>query len=173
MDSAIISSFELLVKPIAPPDAPINRRAIQAYFLFISNLNDASEPTVMLSLKFTSNGMPLVTDKLVTIFDAGLGNNFGTLNPDGTTEDYLLPSGYTGLFLLQPKNLASDAPDLEIRGVAEISLLPGSEANSANLLLTPQQRGTFLPVQPDTADFDQQAYTLPTPDGKYRFELSK
>ncbi|MCG6136508.1 MAG: hypothetical protein MET45_18000 [Nostoc sp. LLA-1] len=173
MTSTIISSFELLVKPIAPPSAPINRRAIQAYFLLISNLNDASEPTVTLSLKFTANGMPLATDKLVTVFDFGFGNNFGTLNPDGTTEDYSLPSGFTGLFLLQPKNLDMNAPDLEIRGVAEILLLPTSEADSAKLLLSPQQRGTFLPVKPETTDFDQQAYTLPTPDGKYLFELSK
>ncbi|GAB4132537.1 MAG: hypothetical protein Fur0046_02450 [Cyanobacteria bacterium J069] len=172
MDSAIISSFELLFKPIAPASAPINRRVVQAYFLLVSNLTEASAGDVTFALKFTVNNTPLVSDKLITIFDVGVGNNFGNLSA-GMSEDYVIPSGYTGLFILQPKDLDPAAPDVEIRGVAEITLLPTSEANSAKLLLTPQQRGTFLPVDPAVPDFDQQAYTLPTPNGSYLFELSK
>ncbi|GAB4382107.1 MAG: hypothetical protein Kow00121_41840 [Elainellaceae cyanobacterium] len=173
VNSAIVSSFELLFKPIAPASAPVNRKAIQAYFLLISNLNDASEPDVAISLKFKANGMPLMSDKLLTIFDIGVGNNFGTLDTNGMTEDYVLPSGYTGLFILQPKDLSPMAPDVEIRGVAEITLLSTSEAASAKLLLTPQHRGTFLPSDAMVPDLDQQSYGLPTPDGKYLFELTK
>lgn len=173
MNSALISSFELLVKPIAPPSAPVNRKVIQAYFLMISNLTDASAGDVTFALKFTVNGTPLMSDKLVTIFDGGLGNNFGTLNNAGTTEDYTIPAGYTGLFILQPRDVSPAAPNLEIRGVAEIMLLPTSEASPAQLMLSPQQRGTFLSADSTITDLDQQSYSLPTPDGKHVFELTK
>lgn len=172
MNSALISSFELLFKPIAPASAPVNRKAIQAYFLMISNLNDAKAGDVTFCLKFTVNGTPLMSNKLVTIFDVGIGNNFGTLN-EGVTEDYTIPAGYTGLFILQPRDLSPTAPDLEMRGFTEIMLLPTSEASTAKLLLTPQQRGTFLSADSTITDLDQQSYGLPTPDGNYLFELTK
>jgi hypothetical protein len=172
MNSALVSSFELLFKEIAPPSSAINRKAIQAYFLMISNLTDAAAGDVTFALKFTAGGAPLSSSKLVTAFDAGLGNNFGSLT-DGMTEDYTIPAGYSGLFLLQPRDLSPMGPEVEIRGTVEIILLPFSEANTAKLMLTPQQRGTFLSADPAIADLDQQSYGLPTPDGKYIFELNK
>lgn len=173
MNSQLISSFELLFKSLAPIGAPINRKAIQAYFLSISNLNDASAPEVAVALKFQANGMPLTSSKLITAFDAGLGDNFGTLDANGMSEDLVIPSGYTGLFILQPKDLSPTAPEVEIRGVVEIVLLDTSAADSAKLLLTPQHRGTFLSADPTVQDLDQQSYGLPTPTGQYLFELHK
>ncbi len=173
MNSALVSSFELLVKPITPEGSPVNRKAIQAYFLIISNLTDVSAGNVTFSLKFIAGGNPLSSNKIITIFDAGLGNNFGSLNSDGMTEDYTLPAGFSGLFILQPADISSTAPDLEMRGFAEIMLLSSSEASNAKLLLSPQQRGTFLSADATVVDLDQQSYGLPTPDGKNLFELTK
>ena len=92
----LLSSFELLVKPIASamPLLPGGDRTIvQAYLLLLSNLNPISEPEVALRLKFTVGGMPLNSRKLLTIFDPGTGNQFDTLDVNGKTGDLVLPSG--------------------------------------------------------------------------------
>jgi hypothetical protein len=174
-----LSSFELLVKPIAPAPpfaAAPSRTVVQAYFLLISNLNTAG-PEVALTLKFTASGMPLTSGKLITITDTGAGNVFGTLNPNGTADDVVLLPGYSGLFLLQPdlRNpdvLPADPKDanIEIRGYVEIDISTNSSTNAARLLVTPQVRGTFLSTEAPP-DFDQQAYCLPTATGASLIEF--
>ncbi len=170
----LLSSFELLVKPIAPsiPSLPgVDRTVVQAYFLLISNLNPNSEPEASLRLKFTVSGMPLNSSKLVTIFDAGAGNQFDTLDMDGKTGDLVLPAGFTGQFLLQPDLRKPDVlpppptkPDIEIRGYVEAEISPNSATSNVKLLVTPQQRGTFLSSSLPP-DYDQEAYSLPTATG--------
>jgi hypothetical protein len=171
-----VSSFELLVKPIAPPpfSPTISRRVVQAYFLSISNLNPIGEADVALSVQFT--GTPeLNNDELIAITDMGSGNIFSDLVPDTVTnkpsQAITLASGTTALFVLQP-DLTKSAPNrasletasLEVRGYVEITLSPFSANDKVELLVTPQIRGTFLPanVSEPNPDFDQQAYALPT-----------
>ncbi|MFN6568665.1 hypothetical protein [Dendronalium sp. ChiSLP03b] len=181
MVAQVVSSFEILVKPIAPSPpfaAAPSRTVVQAYFLLISNLNTQG-PEVALSLKFVSGGTGLSSDKLITLLDTGVGNNFGKLGTDGKADDdIVLPSGFTGLFILQPDLRKPDVlppppavPDLEIRGYVEIDISPNSSTSKANLLVTPQIRGTFLSdsVPPD---FDQQSYCLPTPTGGALIEFN-
>lgn len=174
MAAQVVSAFELLVKPIAPAPpfagAP-SRTVVQAYFLLISNLN-TSGSEVALSLKFIAGGMGLSSDKLITLVDTGAGNNFGKLASDGKTDDdIVLPSGFTGLFILQPDLRKPDVlppaptvPDVEIRGYVEIDISPNSSTSQAKLLVTPQIRGTFLSNEAPP-DFDQQSYGLPTASG--------
>lgn len=181
MVAQVVSNFELLVKPIAPSppfaSAP-SRTVIQAYFLLISNLNTAG-PEVALSLRFISGGMGLSSDKLITLLDTGAGNNFGKLGPDGKSDDdIVLPSGFTGLFLLQPDLRKPDVlppspgvPDLEIRGYVEIDISPNSSTSEAKLLVAPQIRGTFL-SDSMPPDFDQQSYGLPTANGSGLIEFT-
>ncbi len=171
-----VSSFELLVKPIAPPpfDPAVARRAVQAYFLTLSNLNPVGDADVALSVQFTATP-GLNNNELVAIVDMGAGNIFSDLVPDPVTgkpsQPLTLPSGMTALVLLQP-DLSKAAPNpaslavanLEVRGYVELSLSPFSANKTAEILVTPQIRGTFIPVDPASAsaDFDQQSYTLPT-----------
>jgi hypothetical protein len=180
-----VSAFELLVKPIAPPpfDPAVARRAVQAYFLTISNLNPVGVGDVALSVQFTATP-GLNNDELVAITDLGAGNIFSDLVPDPVTgkpsQQLTLPSGVTALVLLQPDlskappNRASLAvADLEVRGYVELAVSPFSANPTAEILVTPQIRGTFIPAAPafPFADFDQQSYTLPTasPGGILKF----
>ncbi|MDX2215094.1 MAG: hypothetical protein SFY66_17540 [Oculatellaceae cyanobacterium bins.114] len=172
----IISSFELLVKPIAPGafDPKVSRRVVQAYFLQISNINAANEADAAFSIQF--NATPeLNNDELIAIADVGEGNIFSDLVADPVTgkpsQQLTLPSGKTALFILQP-DISKPAPnraslqvaDLEVRGYVEITLSPYSPNKTVELLVTPQTRGTFLPgdLSIDNPDFDQQSYPLPT-----------
>ncbi|MBE9177692.1 hypothetical protein IQ268_03745 [Oculatella sp. LEGE 06141] len=176
-----ISSFELLVKPIAPKPFPSNvsRRVVQAYFLSISNLDSAED--VVLSLQFT--GTPTVTtDNTFTIFDSGSSNMFGELAPDSVTgkpsQILTLAKGQTGLFVLQPdlsKPGILDEANLEVRGYVELFISPLSPSDSAELLISPQIRGTFLPsdLTDPNPDFDQQAYSLPTANGTALIKLER
>ncbi|MGF1497240.1 MAG: hypothetical protein ACFB8W_10505 [Elainellaceae cyanobacterium] len=171
----IVSSFELLVKPIAPApfDPNVSRRVVQAYFLQISNLNSPESADVALSLQFIATPV-LNNAELIAITDNGSGNVFSDLVPDPMTgipsQQLTLASGTTTLFVLQPDitqmapNKASLATaDLEVRGYVQLELSRFSPSGSAELLVTPQIRGTFLPanLNDPNPDFDQQAYTLP------------
>jgi hypothetical protein len=95
-------------------------------------------------------------------------------SPTSFTYIITVPAGDTGLFILQP---AVNQPQVvtnantEIRGYVTVSLANPFGSNSHTLLLTPQQRGTFLPkgftVPPTppllaSGDYDQLAYGLPT-----------
>lgn len=172
----IISSFELLVKPIAPGPFPasVSRRVIQAYFLQISNINAPDVADAALSIQFTSTP-GLNNDELIAITDVGDGNIFSDLVADPVTgkpsQQLTLPSGRTALVLLQPDvsktapNRASlEVADLEVRGYVEITLSPFSANKNVELLVTPQTRGTFVPsdLAAPNPDFDQQSYPLPT-----------
>jgi len=174
----LLSSFELLVKPIAPRSAALPggpaRRVVQAYFLSISNVNPLGQPDAAISVQFTATP-ELNNDELVAITDIGVGDVFSDLVPDSTTgkpsQQITLPSGKTALFLLQPDisrpapNKANlDVANLEVRGYVELFLSPFSANPSVELLVTPQIRGTFLPadLSAPNPDFDQQSYVLPT-----------
>ncbi|MEL6604504.1 MAG: hypothetical protein AAFP20_14905 [Cyanobacteria bacterium J06614_10] len=174
-----ISTFELLVQPIAPKpfDTNVSRRVIQAYFLTIANLDAPGADDIVLSLQFTPT-TELKTDETFIITDTGSGNMFGELSPNDDTSkpsvNITLSAGKTALVVLQPDiskaapNPASlDVAKYEVRGYVEVFLSNFSPNPAANILVSPQVRGTFVPndlgaVNPD---FDQQAYSLPTPNG--------
>lgn len=174
-----ISTFELLVQPIAPKpfSSAVSRRVIQAYFLTIANIDAPGSDDVVISLQFTATP-GLNNDEIFTIVDTGLGNVFGDLSIDDTTgkpsQQLTIPAGKSALFVLQPDisksapNPASlDVANLEVRGYVDILLSPLSPNPAANLLVSPQIRGTFVPndLATPNPDFDQQAYSLPTPSG--------
>ncbi len=189
----LVSTFELLVKPIAPsqpniPDA-VARTVVQGYFLTVANPNDFN---VDLKLQFTATTPGLNIADTVTILDVTNvnGNEFGEIkpvfnNPKKFTYDFKLPAFDTALVTLLPDlkapgflqdNNQDGKKDrtLEIRGYVEISLLsPFSLTEGVKVLLTPEHRGTFLPNNSNAAvtDFDQLAYALPTATGSSLFTV--
>jgi hypothetical protein len=167
----LISSFELLLKPQFPKDAPIpttqgvpdikqlSRTVIQAYFLTISNVN-TFDVTVSLefTIKFPTDTVPEVPKSFKDLIDALdiTGKNlFNTqLVPeivpgsDKARLTFTIPSNTTSLLVLQPDfiskpQLLNDA-NFEARGYAEISVISLSGSETATLLVTPQLRGTFF-----------------------------
>ncbi len=180
--STVVSTFELLVKPLVQPAADIlgaGRTIIQGYFLTISNLN-SSNP-VRLRVNFTAQSPNLNSQPLLAFFDVGGSNSPlipGFSNATNQTYFISLPPRDTGLFLLQPnvtdRNVVA-AADTEIRGFVTLSLANLFGSNSFDLLLTPQQRGTFLPQNfpTDNVDFDQLAYALPTATGGSKVTLTQ
>lgn len=186
-----ISTFELLVKRIAPPPAPQNvaRRVVQGYFLTITNLefkpltfrirfnistpNPAGDPGRSLfgnvSLVYDIAGantiIPLSGGANSTIF----GGTF-TLPARQTASLELLPN--INLF-------ASQNPGFEVRGFATLSLprIKGQPQSTTpvKVLLNPEQRGTFLPNDfpgGTAGDFDQIAYPLTVASGKALNEIA-
>jgi hypothetical protein len=185
--STAVSTFELLVKPLVQPAADIlgaGRTIIQGYFLTISNLNTTN--AVTLRVNFRAQSPNINSAPLLAFFD--VNNVNAPLVPvpsTPTTQTYTItiPAGDTGLFLLQP-NVALPAvvaaANTEIRGFVTLSLAAPFGNNSFNLLITPQQRGTFLPKgftvpppPPVNPDFDQLAYGLPTATGGAQVTLSQ
>jgi hypothetical protein len=176
----LVSTFELLVKPIAPAGSGpsvVARRVIQGYFLTVAN---TSNSPVRLRLRFTATTPGLNIADTVTISDVIGENNFGEISPVNEKRSiYFLniPANDTAVVSLLPDVTKPDiiaAKALEIRGYVEIFL--ASPANkSVDLLVTPEHRGTFLPedINAATADFDQLAYALPTANGGSLFTLSK
>lgn len=179
--STVVSSFELLVKPLVQPSADIlgaGRTIIQGYFLTISNLNTTTP--VQLRLNFTAKSPDLNTQPLLAFFDI-LGANTPltpTSSPTSQTYSITIGAGDTGLFLFQPDvtnpTVVSSA-NTELRGYVTLSLAAPFGSNSFDLLLTPQQRGTFLPKDfpNNKSDFDQLAYGLPTATGGARVTLAQ
>ncbi|MBD2493224.1 hypothetical protein [Nostoc sp. FACHB-280] len=181
----LVSTFELLVNPIAPTDnlgnlppdvvqklGKVARRVVQGYFLTIANTTDAP---ARLRLEFTATTPELNLADTVTIRDV-LGNNeFSELipvpgNPKRFTFNVGIPANDTALITLLPDlqnvDLFTGAKNLEIRGYVSISR--ATIAGPAyELLVTPEHRGTFLPKNIDDSvpDFDQIAYALPTASG--------
>ncbi|MFP4102989.1 MAG: hypothetical protein ACLFWZ_20730, partial [Coleofasciculus sp.] len=104
--STVVSTFELLVKPLVQPAADIlgaGRTIIQGYFLTISNLN--SNSPVRLRVNFTAQSPNLNSQPLLAFFDvAGFNNQLNPVSQTPTTQTYLISIGPrdTGLFLLQP-----------------------------------------------------------------------
>lgn len=180
--STVVSTFELLVKPLVQPTADIlgaGRTIIQGYFLTISNLN--SSVPVKLRVNFTAQSPNLNSQPLLAFFDvAGLNSPLNPISQTPTTKTYLISIGPrdTGLFLLQPdvtNQQVVNQANTEIRGFVTLSLANLFGSSSVDLLLTPQQRGTFLPnnFPENKADFDQLAYALPTATGGSKVTLTQ
>jgi hypothetical protein len=171
-----ISTYELLLKPIAPGGSPAARNVVQGYFLTISNLNSYN---VVVELVFTASSPSLNLSEVAIIKDVFNVDQIGTLTPiNSTTVKYsynlFIPAQDTALVTLLPV-IPQNAPLplIEVRGYVEISVLSPSTAGPVQLLLTPEHRGTFLPKDQTspTADFDQLAYALPTSNGGSLFKL--
>ncbi|MBD2092701.1 hypothetical protein H6F67_22885 [Microcoleus sp. FACHB-1515] len=175
-----ISTFELLVKPIAPrilgnpAITAVARRVVQGYFLTISNL-DSKDLTFRLEF-VQSNPNPVDPDRSLLnnadlIFDIAGANNPITLTALPANRfrgSFRLPAGQTAsvqlLPRLTPPLLAAAEPDLEVRGYVSLTLPalrrptppfslftePQSDA-PVKVLLNPEVRGTFLPNNFPTA----------------------
>ena len=177
----LVSTFELLVKPIAPAGAgpaPVARTVVQGYFLTIANTNNSP---VRVRLQFTATTPGLTINDTVTISDVvGNNNEFGEIAPVNDKRSLYfvnIPANDTALVTLLPdvsKPEILAAKSLEIRGYVEVFLAAPAQ-KSIDLLLTPEHRGTFLPddITITTPDFDQLAYALPTANGGSLFTLTK
>lgn len=196
-----LSTFELLVKPIAPrlpvatpgsaAVAAVARRAVQGYFLTISNL-EAKDLTFRLEFVI-SKPNPVNPDR--TLFNnanllidiAGLNATIPLSGGAFATRfsgSFRLPAGQTASVellpdLLKPGLLANPDPKLEVRGYVRLtlpalfkSISEGFVAQSAapvKVLVNPEIRGTFLPNNYPTTltgDFDQINYALAIASGK-------
>lgn len=179
---AIISNFELLIKPIAPPDGPgaeVARVVIQGYFLEVSNL----EPRDLKLIFRTRTSTRDSTDSPNTEFTATNNNLVYDITQDNDFEStmvavgdlianrqrghyiscLLLPAGQTASIGLLP-DVAGVLPfgaDLAIRGYTElllssnidnISPLNFSSPTSARVLVSPEHRSTFLDPQFNPVD---------------------
>lgn len=188
---AIISTFELLVKPQLPkedklpPGLPVQlinkveqlrRNAIQGYFLTLSNLSNRD---LLLSLVFTVSNSANI-EKAVSFLDTSSSDDsLGSLTPTMAGNKFgfsplNLTSGDTALFLLQPNFLTFPEllvdTDFEVRGYVEIFLssLSGRPRN-VQLQVTPEHRGTFYRFEEEDpsviSGLDQYAYSLPIQNG--------
>ncbi|GGA09319.1 DUF4795 domain-containing protein [Okeania sp. KiyG1] len=172
----LVSTFELLLKPITPTTGNIpnsDRQVLQGYFLTIANPNNTS---LRLRLQFTATTPNLNLADTITIRDVSGTNVFGDLTPTPDPRKFTLDVGIaahdTGLVILQPDitTLNPQVDTVEIRGFVEIFLrFPNDKIN---VLLTPEHRGTFTSENiPIASDFDQLVYALPTATGSSLFEL--
>lgn len=187
-----ISTFELLVKRIAPPpaDPSIARRVVQGYFLTISNLED-EDYTYRLDFHI-STPSPADPDRTlagnaVVLYDIAGANTSLPLFPSGEdtfSTTFLLPAKQTASLQLlpdlTPALLGQANPDLEVRGFVRLRLpalfdglpLPLFEPQSdapVRVLLNPEIRGTFLPngLPPaDSNEVDQINYPLELASGQ-------
>lgn len=169
-----VSTYELLVKPILnSPSAP-NRTVIQGYFLTISNPGFSN---LQIRLTFKARTPDFNSSQIVAFWDVDGTNNelIPTFSlPCVRTYTFDLPALDTGLFLLLPDVRQSRVitnRNTEIRGYVRLSIASasGGSSNMRTLLLSAQQRGTFLPQgsinPPNVGDFDQLAYDLPLATG--------
>lgn len=172
----LVSTFELLLKPITPTAGNIpnsDRQVLQGYFLTIANPNNTS---LRLRLQFTATTPNLNLADTITIRDVSGTNVFGNLTPTPDPRKFTLDVGIaahdTGLVILQPDitTLNPQVDTVEIRGFVEVFLrFPNDKIN---VLLTPEHRGTFVSENiPIVSDFDQLVYALPTATGSSLFEL--
>ena len=186
-----VSTFELLVKRIAPPptDPTVARRVVQGYFLTIANLED-QDYTYRLDFHISTPNPPdpdrTLAGNAVVLFDIAGANNPLPLFPSGPdtfSTTFLLPAKQTASLQLlpdlTPALLTQANPDLEVRGFVRLRLpalfdglpLPLFEPQSetpVQVLLNPEIRGTFLPngFPPGGGDFDQINYPLELASGR-------
>lgn len=168
-----VSTFELLIRPIAPRDSTneaVARRVVQGYFLTVSNLEDIRLRYTIEFFDSTPNppspnreleADPTSTRNIVTPRNFRLINDVAGGNPPLSDIRRGTEGQITGDFVLDPKQtvsvqllpdvsiLMSDNPELEIRGYVNLRL-PGdlfaAQNNSpVKVLLQPEIRGTFLP----------------------------
>ncbi|MGB6300108.1 MAG: hypothetical protein WBF90_28605 [Rivularia sp. (in: cyanobacteria)] len=169
-----VSTYELLVKPIINSSSSPNRTVIQGYFLTISNPGFSN---LQIRLTFKARTPDFNSSPIVAFWDVDGTNN--ALIPTSSfpcvrTYTFDLPALDTGLFLLLPDVTQSSVianRNTEIRGYVRLSIASasGGSSNMRTLLLSAQQRGTFLPQgsinPPNVGDFDQLAYDLPLATG--------
>lgn len=178
VSSTFVSNYELLVKPIIDAPAAPNRTVIQGYFLTLSNPSTNGFTTLTIDLNFSGNipfAFPGQTPRVLGFFDSnGTNTVISQTNPIGTYR-ITLGSRDTALFLLQPNILIDgviEERDIEIRGLVRMTLVsaetflgPAPDPSVFSIVLSAQQRGTFLPqgntVPPSIGDYDQLAYDLP------------
>ncbi len=171
---ALVSTFEVLVKPQLPPvgiGATLSRNVIQGYFLTIANVNFFPVTiSIVFTLRFPVDGgslpvPPISFDDFLSIVDIKGENIFppsidgqGKLIPEIVPQNnkarvtFTLPENGTGLLLLQANILKDgllNTADFEARGYVEIFLSSLSGSDTATLLVTPEHRGTFF--RPETA----------------------
>lgn len=181
----LLSTFELLVKPIAPTDnlgglpeeiaqklEKIARRVVQGYFLTIANTTN-SAASLVLEFVATTPNLNLV-DTVVFRDILGINDPSDLIQAPGDpkkfTSTITVPAHDTALFTLLPDlqnlDLFTGTKSLEIRGYVKLSRRLSFGSNY-ELLVTPEHRGTFLPNNLDDSilDFDQIAYTLPLASG--------
>lgn len=181
---ALISTFEVLLKPQLPADLPapfndvknLSRNILQGYFLTIANINSFD---LVLSLVFTTRLPAGVTlDEIITFADTSGINAGGSLVPSGFGNKYrfsplFLPADATALFILQPSPTddALTNLDIEARGFVEVQLssLAGPPPAGAKIQVTAEQRGTFFAdataLKIADRQLDQIAYGLTVQNG--------
>jgi len=192
-----ISTFELLVKRIAPPPAPANvaRRVVQGYFLTISNL-EAKDLTFRITFNISK---PNPADPDRTLFnnvgtpEGGFNNLLydiagenkviplsGNANSTIFGASFVLPARQTASLQLLPKTdlFVQANPDFEVRGFVSLRLprIKGAAQSDkpVKVLINPEIRGTFLPNGfPGGAieDLDQINYPLAIASGKALNEI--
>ncbi|WP_339461027.1 hypothetical protein [Nodularia spumigena] len=171
-----VSNYELLVKPIVDSGASPNRTVIQGYFLTISN---PSLSNLEIQLTFKARTPDFNSSPLLAFWDVDDTNDSLVALPASPacvrSYTFNLPALDTGLFLLQPDITQPgviSSRNTEIRGYVRLRIVSASQVGTENtrtLLLSAQQRGTFLPqgdlIPPAIGDFDQLAYSLPLATG--------
>ncbi|NET45724.1 hypothetical protein [Okeania sp. SIO2B3] len=172
----LVSTFELLLKPITPKAGNIpnsDRQVLQGYFLTIANPNNT---ILWLQVQFTATTPNLNVDDTITVIDAGGNNIFGDLTRSRDRRKFSLdvgiPAQDTALVILQPDitTLKPGVDTVEIRGFVEI--FARNLFQKINVLVTPEHRGTFVSENtPKASDFDQLVYALPTANGGSLFQL--
>jgi hypothetical protein len=191
---AVVSTFELLVKPQLPKEtiskipkeiadqlAPLTRNLVQGYFLTIANL----ESTIIeVSLVFTVKTPEIDPSKVITLLDTSgqniVGRVFQKPGDDVAKTRFTIPiaGNDTVLFILQPNITDTEllkAANFELRGYAEIFLSSVSTPKTAQILVTPEHRGTFFGglTGDGSSKLGEVAYGLPIAGGKSLLELTR
>ncbi|NJO41758.1 MAG: hypothetical protein HC769_06855 [Cyanobacteria bacterium CRU_2_1] len=193
-----LSTFELLVKPIAPRNGDLTikavaRRVVQGYFLTISNLESVDltfNLDFFISIPDSADANRSLRDNAVLIYDIAGNNNFIPLIEIVTDRQFsgsfVLPAGQTASVELLPNaTLFTNAdPMFEVRGYVSLTLpalfnfetfrFEPQRKMPVQVLLNPEIRGTFLPngyPQDLGGDFDQINYSLAIASGKALNEI--
>lgn len=186
-----ISTFELLVKRIAPPPAPLDvaRRVVQGYFLTVTNLEFRP---LTFRIRFNISRPNPLGDPDRTLFgnvglfyDIAGANDPISLSGNATSTTFggtfVLPARQTASLQLLPNAslFAAANPDFEVRGFVTLRLPRiGGQPQSitpVKVLLNPEIRGTFLPngfPGGVAEDFDQINYPLTVATGKALNEIA-
>lgn len=184
---AIISTFELLIKPQLPKNIPgtttpipgqvskLSRNIILGYFLTLSNLSNSDFD---FELVFTIK-LPVgrVIDELVGIIDTSGSDipfDLAPIGPNQFGATMQIPAQSTSLVILQPDLIQFPALltslNFEVRGFVEMRRAAASQAlPPISIIATPEHRGTFFSSlsgsTPDEIGLDQVAYALPIKNG--------
>lgn len=173
---ALVSCFELLLKPQLPADvtsaipplAPLSRVILQGYFLTISNI---ARRDLSLTVSFQTRTPGLNSADVLCFFD-GDGSNIvlnATTNSSGpgrtTAYSFDLAEADTALILLQP-NITNQAlftsRSYESRGFVELFAQAGTNSRGREVLVCAEHRGTFFDASsPNPSSLGEVAYALP------------